>query len=86
MPLSYKVYTQYSIAVYTLTNSKGISVECNSFGATVSSVRVPDKTSGFDPTKYEEITLYSYGDIDALVTSKNPNSFGAIVGRVANRY
>ena len=61
----------------TLSSPTGVSVSLLSYGATVSSIRVPSKSSG-----PEEVTL-CYPDLPSLV-AKSPY-YGSTVGRVANR-
>ena len=60
-----------------MTNESGMSVDVLSYGAVVTSVRVPSRNTG-----PEEVTL-CYADLDSLRT-KSPY-YGATVGRVANR-
>src|SRR5207245_2185400 len=65
------------VDLYTLTNSSGVEVAITNFGATVVSLKVPDRQG-----KFADVVL-GYDDLDGYVTDKA--HFGATVGRYANR-
>ena len=63
--------------LYTLTNTRGMEVSITNFGATVVSIKVPDRsgTLGDVVLGYDNVAGYETGTA----------SFGATVGRYANR-
>lgn len=65
------------VHIYTLTNSKGLEAEVMTYGATLRSVRTPDRDGNLD-----NITLYldSFEDYE-----KGHPLLGSVVGRFANR-
>ena len=65
------------IDLYSLTNKKGMEVSITNFGATVVTLRVPDRTG-----KVADIVL-GYDTLDGYESGKS--YFGATVGRYANR-
>ena len=62
---------------YTLTNANGLEAKVLTYGATLTTVKVPDKNG-----KFESVTLYldSFEDYQ-----KGHPLFGSVVGRFANR-
>ncbi len=66
-----------NVSLYTLTNSKGITIKATNYGGIVVSILVPDKAG-----KMNDIAL-GYSDVAAYV--KNNPYFGAIIGRYGNR-
>jgi aldose 1-epimerase len=66
-----------SIDRFTLTNSGGMQVQAITWGAIITSIRVPDRNG-----KIDDVVL-GYDTLDPYV--RNPSYFGAIVGRYANR-
>jgi aldose 1-epimerase len=75
-PLSVKFNGQ-PVTRYILSNKNGMIVSIIDWGATVTSVRVPDKDG-----KIGEVTL---GYKDDSMYETNPSYFGCIVGRYGNR-
>jgi len=65
------------VALYTLTNSKGMEVRAMTYGGIIVSIRVPDKNG-----KIGDVVL-GHDNVDGYLV--NPPYFGAIVGRYANR-
>jgi aldose 1-epimerase len=65
------------VALYTLTNSKGAQVAITPWGATVTSIRVPDRNGKLGDIVLGFDTLEGY--------QGNHPYFGAIVGRYGNR-
>lgn len=66
-----------TVKVFTLTDGKGMEVKLITWGATVISLKVPDKNG-----LYEDVTL-GYDNLDGYY---NDNSYiGASIGRYANR-
>ncbi len=68
---------QKKTMLYTLENKNGMRVELSNYGATIVSIKVPDRTG-----KIEEVTL-GYDSIQAYRDGKS--YFGCIAGRYANR-
>src|SRR6187399_3465470 len=66
-----------SIDRFTLTNSGGLQVQAITYGAIITSIRVPDRNG-----KLDDVVL-GYDTLEPYV--RNPSYFGAIVGRYANR-
>ncbi len=62
---------------YTLTNKNGVEVKITNYGATVTSIKVPDHSGKFDDV------VLGYDSIDGYL-AKNPH-LGAVAGRFANR-
>lgn len=62
---------------YTLTNADGLEVKVMTYGATLTSVRVPDRQGNF-----ANVTLYLDSCDDYL---RGHPLFGSVVGRYANR-
>jgi len=75
-PLAVK-FDDQPVTQYILSNRNGMTVSIVDWGATVTSVRVPDKDG-----KLGEVTL-SYKDVSQY--EMNPSYFGCIVGRYGNR-
>lgn len=65
------------VDVYTLTNKNGVEAKITNYGATLTSVKVPDRNG-----KIDDVEL-GYDNIDGYL-DKNPH-LGAIAGRYANR-
>ncbi len=63
--------------IFTLTNTKKMSVEITNFGGTIVRLNVPDRNG-----KVEDITL-GYGTLEGYF--KKGTYFGALIGRHANR-
>src|SRR5262245_44150020 len=61
------------VDAYTLTNRNGVQVKITNYGATVTSIKVPDKNGKFD-----DVAL-GYDSIDGYL-AKNPH-LGAVAGR-----
>jgi aldose 1-epimerase len=68
---------QKKTMLYTLENKNGMRVELSNYGATIVSLKVPNRTG-----KIEEVTL-GYDSIQAYQVGKS--YFGCIAGRYANR-
>jgi aldose 1-epimerase len=65
------------VELYTLTNASGMQAEITTYGATVVSLKTPDRTG-----KYADIVL---GMEDLAGYRKQANFFGATIGRYGNR-
>ncbi len=67
---------------YTLTNEKGMEVKISNYGATITSIMVPDKNG-----KMGDVVLGfdSLGGFQSEAYTKSNPYFGAIVGRYGNR-
>lgn len=65
------------IHLFTLSNDYGMTVKITNYGGTITSILVPDKNGNIG-----EVTL-GYDTLDKYL--ENPNFFGCIVGRYANR-
>lgn len=68
---------QKKTMLYTLKNKNGMTVEFTNYGATVVSIRVPDRMG-----KFEDVTL-GYDNIQGYRDGKS--YFGCTAGRYANR-
>ena len=66
-----------AVEIYTLTNDKGFKARVMTYGATLVSLEVPDRTG-----KLGDIVL-GYDGLDGYI--KNNPYFGSIVGRYGNR-
>lgn len=67
-----------AVSLYTLTNRRGMTVKITNFGATLTSVIVPDRTGHLDDV------LLGFDSADGYV--KTHGAFlGALIGRYANR-
>lgn len=63
---------------YTLTNAQRMSVQVVDYGATITTIKVPDKRGNVDDV------VLGFDDMRGYLSSANPY-FGSTVGRVANR-
>lgn len=63
--------------LFTMRNKKGAEITLTNYGATVTSIKMPDRTGNLT-----EITL-GYDNVEQYLD--NPNFFGCVVGRYANR-
>jgi aldose 1-epimerase len=68
---------QKEVYLFTLTNINGITVKITNYGATITSILVPDKNN-----RMGDIAL-GYDSLDQYIA--NSPYFGAMVGRYANR-
>ena len=67
----------YKVFLFTLKNSKGMTVKLTNYSGAVVSILVPDKDGNVDDV------VLGYDDLDGYV--KGTSSQGALVGRYANR-
>jgi len=67
------------IYAYTLTNGSGMEVKILNYGATIASVKVPDKNK-----KFADVVL-GFDSLDGYRSKNNTAYFGAVVGRYGNR-
>jgi len=67
----------YAVHEYTLTNGNGLEAKILTYGATLTTVKTPDREG-----KFESVTLYLDSFEDYL---KGHPLFGSVVGRFANR-
>jgi len=65
------------VELYTLTNKNGVEVKITNYGATVTSIKAPDKNG-----KFEDVAL-GYDNLKGYL-DKNPH-LGSVAGRYANR-
>jgi aldose 1-epimerase len=68
-----------SIKLYTLKNSKGMTVKVTNYGAIITSIVVPDRDG-----KMADIAL-GYNRVEDYINAVDKPYFGAIVGRYGNR-
>ncbi len=68
-----------SIRLYTLKNKQGVTVKITNYGATVTSISVPDRNGNF-----ADIAL-GYNRMEDYINAVDKPYFGAIVGRYGNR-
>ena len=64
--------------IYTLSNANGVTAKITNYGATLVSLKAPDRDGTI------EDLLHGYDSVDGYAGSKNPY-FGASVGRFGNR-
>lgn len=64
----------------TLTNDKGMEVCITNYGARIVSITVPDRDNNLRDIVLGFDNIAQYAD-----TANNPNDFGAVLGRYANR-
>jgi aldose 1-epimerase len=62
---------------FTLKNKNGVEMKVINYGATIVSLKVPDRKG-----KYDDV-VFGYDNLDGYVNGSN--YFGAVVGRYANR-
>ena len=68
-----------ALRLYTLTNSRGASVQITNFGGTVTAITVPDRRG-----KLDDVVL-GYGSSANYQANAGGTYFGALIGRYANR-
>ncbi len=67
----------YKVFLFTLKNSKGMTVKLTNYSGAIVSIMVPDKDGNFDDV------VLGYDDLDGYI--KGTSTQGALVGRYANR-
>lgn len=72
-----KTKNNVDVDLFTITNNNGMTVKVMTYGATITSISVPNRDGNFDDVVlgYDNITSYENGD----------KFFGAVIGRCANR-
>ncbi|CAB3368814.1 Hypothetical predicted protein [Cloeon dipterum] len=70
--------TDVLVKRFTLKNSNNVSVQIITYGATITTINIPDKNGTL-----ADVNL-GFDDMNGYLLSTNPY-FGAVVGRVANR-
>jgi aldose 1-epimerase len=78
-PSGVKVSDFDSIELFKLTNASGTAVKITNYGATVTSIKVPDRDG-----KLADIAL-GYDRVEDYMNAVDKPYFGAIVGRYGNR-
>ena len=73
------LYNGKQIALFTLTNSKGMEVCITNFGGRIVSVMVPDRQGAF-----RDVVL-GFDRIADYLPDRNDSNFGALIGRYGNR-
>ena len=71
-----------SVALYTLTNENGVTVEVTNYGGIITSLRVPDREGTLEDVVLGFDSLSSY--TSEAYRAANPY-FGALIGRYGNR-
>jgi aldose 1-epimerase len=66
-----------AVEIYTLKNSKGVETQIITYGGTVVSLKVPDKSGKFGDVVLGYYTIADY--------EKNQSYIGALIGRYGNR-
>ena len=67
------------VRLYTLKNKRGIVVKITNYGATITSISVPDRDGNF-----ADVAL-GYNRLEDYVNAVDKPYFGAVVGRYGNR-
>lgn len=79
-PVSYAQVDDFdSIKLYTLKNSKGMTVKVTNYGAIITQIVVPDRNG-----KMADVVL-GYNRVEDYINAVDKPYFGAIVGRYGNR-
>ena len=73
----YGFFNGYKVWLFTITNSKGASVQLTNFSGAIVSLLVPDRNG-----KLDDVVL-GYDNLEGYI--KGDSSHGALVGRYANR-
>ncbi len=79
------VYNDFGIAngapvqIYTLTNAKGMEARITNYGATLVSLRVPDRSGALTDV------VFGFDSVDGYTQTPAPPYFGATIGRYGNR-
>lgn len=68
-----------AVHMYTLTNKNGIEAKLMDYGATLMSLKVPDRSGAL-----EDVVL-GFDNLDGYTQTPPPPYFGATIGRYANR-
>ncbi len=68
-----------TVQIYTLTNKIGVEARITNYGATLVSLKVPDRSGNL-----EDIVL-GFDSVDGYTQTPPPPYFGATIGRYANR-
>jgi aldose 1-epimerase len=68
-----------SIKQYTLQNKNGMVVKITNYGATITSIQVPDRAG-----KMADVAL-GYNSVEGYINAVDRPYFGAVVGRYGNR-
>lgn len=68
-----------SIKLYRLTNARGMQVHVTNYGATITSILVPDRKGAL-----ADVAL-GYGNVEGYINAIDRPYFGSIVGRYGNR-
>ncbi|MGE4489655.1 MAG: aldose epimerase family protein [Kiritimatiellales bacterium] len=80
MPGSVAVHDFDSIRSYTLKNTEGMEVRLSNYGATVTSIKVPDRNG------VPGDVVLGYNTVDRYINDAGAGTyFGAVVGRYGNR-
>lgn len=75
---SFGIHQNAPVRMFTWTTNKGISVTAISYGAIITSIKVPDNKNDI-----KDIVL-GFDDLEKYINQNEPH-FGAIIGRCANR-
>jgi aldose 1-epimerase len=67
------------VQIYTLTNDKGIEARITNYGATLVSLKVPDRGGAFADI------VFGFDTVDGYTQTPPPPYFGATIGRYGNR-
>lgn len=68
-----------SIMLYTLQNSSGVTITATNYGATITSIVVPDRDGNMG-----DIAL-GYNSVESYINAVDKPYFGSVVGRYGNR-
>ena len=68
-----------TVQIYTLTNAKGMEARITNYGATLVSLKVPDRTGALTDV------VFGFDSLDGYTQTPAPPYFGATIGRYGNR-
>ena len=69
----------HTVQIYTLTNKNGVEARITNYGATLVSLKVPDRSGKLDDI------VFGFDSVDGYTQTPPPPYFGATIGRYANR-
>jgi aldose 1-epimerase len=68
-----------TVQIYTLTNKNGVEARITNYGATLVSLKVPDRSGKMDDI------IFGFDSVGGYIQTPPPPYFGATIGRYGNR-